>query len=902
MLPVIPRGVISRLPSKQKPSLTDLIPVSVLALLQKLFHEATGVQFILVDFEGRWFSGSSEPTFGCTNLIQGGKQDKADCLRQLIEDANGNRQNKEPAITECRFGYKTVTLPIILRNMNIGMLHCGPFSNGGGQFDAFSSGVPSVLPQSTKYLLESSQHIKGLISTLAEQAFEKEENTQRIAQAYEHLHRIQEALSESERKYRSLGENSLMGIFIIQAGVFKFVNSRLKSLLDCTWEDLQEIDPFTIFHEDYRAIIKKKIRSESVDEGPGSGCEVKMVKKRGQVFWCELRTASIDYQGKPAIMGNVIDITERKKAEEALKKSQENYLTLVNHFPMGVTLVNKELEVIMTNAAQAHLFGQDADFFKGKNYYQAFFNQENPDQNNPGLKALATGTWAEKEMEMAIGGKRRTLRFQAFPVLDRKGEAVGFTELVEDRTDKKEAERKIAILSQAINGAKEAIVVSDLTGRVIYTNRSTSQMFGYEKDEMFNEHVRILRAHSVAGPVNNDIVPHVRNEGAWSGELLGKRKNGEVFPIHLSSSLVRDEQGTATAIFGIVEDLTERRRLERELMEAEKRYSELKKQLKKDDEGVCLIGKNPKVIEIKELIRDIADTDVAVLIQGETGTGKELVASMLHQESSRKNKPFIRVNCGALSDTLLESELFGHEKGAFTGAVCQKKGKFELANGGSIFLDEIGDISPRMQSAILRVIEHGEIQRVGGEKTLLLNVRIIAATNRNLVDAVCEGCFRSDLYYRLNGISITLPSLRERRDDLPLLIHHFLEVYQNKYNKKIGSIPPEIFDALIKQPWIGNVRELKNTIERIVVTAKGDKIENGLFNHFQATRNHSYKDNGDNGLDISSLTKVSLKEAMELVEHEIVKSVFEEENHDIGNAIKRLQISRSGFYEKLKKI
>ena len=240
-----------------------------------------------------------------------------------------------------------------------------------------------------------------------------------------------------------------------------------------------------------------------------------------------------------------------------------------------------------------------------------------------------------------------------------------------------------------------------------------------------------------------------------------------------------------------------------------------------------LIGKTQKMQEIYDIISAAAQTDTTVLIQGETGTGKELVVQVLHSKSQRWENPFIVVNCAALPETLLQSELFGHEKGAFTGAIRQKPGKFELAHTGTIFLDEIGELSPMTQLALLRVLQERKFERVGGEKTVEVDVRVIAATNRNLEEDVAQKRFREDLYYRLSVITIDLPSLRERKEDIPLLSTGFLRRFSKKIGKNISGFSKETLELMMKYSWPGNIRELENVIERAVVFCKGDTINIG---------------------------------------------------------------------------
>jgi two-component system, NtrC family, response regulator AtoC len=282
-----------------------------------------------------------------------------------------------------------------------------------------------------------------------------------------------------------------------------------------------------------------------------------------------------------------------------------------------------------------------------------------------------------------------------------------------------------------------------------------------------------------------------------------------------------------------------------------------------------IIGKGQVIQNIFALIERIADTNATVLIQGESGTGKELVARALHYSSNRKNNPFIQVNCAALPESLLESELFGHEKGAFTGAIAQRQGRFELANGGTIFLDEIGEISPQVQVKLLRVIQERSFERIGGQQTINIDVRVVAATNKDLAVEMREGRFREDLFYRLNVIPLHMPSLRERKEDIPLLIEHFLKKYDPK--RRISSVHPAALKLLVDYYWPGNVRELENTMERLAIVTPGATIE---ASDIPAEFRHSRVLPGpevrfmmpESGLDLEQVEKAFITQALELAQ------------------------------------
>jgi DNA-binding NtrC family response regulator len=273
----------------------------------------------------------------------------------------------------------------------------------------------------------------------------------------------------------------------------------------------------------------------------------------------------------------------------------------------------------------------------------------------------------------------------------------------------------------------------------------------------------------------------------------------------------------ADAVLVILGKALEKRSLRREA-------ESLRDQVRQRTRFHNIIGDSPQLQGIYDVVRRAAATRATVLILGESGTGKELIAQALHQESPRKDKPFVRVHCAALSESLLESELFGHEKGSFTGAVARKEGRFELADGGTLFLDEIGEISSSVQVKLLRVLQQREFERVGGTQTLKVDVRIVAATHRDLTAEVKAGRFREDLFYRLNVVSLTLPPLRERKSDIPALVSHFLEKYSESYGKEVKGLAPGTLQALLAHDWPGNIRELENAIERAVVLAQGTEL------------------------------------------------------------------------------
>ncbi len=313
----------------------------------------------------------------------------------------------------------------------------------------------------------------------------------------------------------------------------------------------------------------------------------------------------------------------------------------------------------------------------------------------------------------------------------------------------------------------------------------------------------------------------------------------------------------------------------------------LRKKLTKRYHYRDIISKNAKMREILDLVSQVANMRSTVLIRGESGTGKELIARALHYSSDRAGNPFVGISCAALAESLLESELFGYEKGAFTGANAQKKGKFELADGGTIFLDEIGDISPKLQGDLLRVLQERCFYRLGGTGEVQVDARVIAATHKNLAQAVQEGAFREDLYYRLNVIEIRVPPLRERRDDIPLLVAHFIEKLAHELRKNLSGVSEAAMKLLMDYEWPGNVRELENAIERAIVTARDSMLGEDDFRFLAARSPQSW----------SPPPNLTLQE----IEKQAIIAAIQRSQGNIKEAALVLGIDRSTLYDKIKR-
>jgi two-component system response regulator AtoC len=352
-------------------------------------------------------------------------------------------------------------------------------------------------------------------------------------------------------------------------------------------------------------------------------------------------------------------------------------------------------------------------------------------------------------------------------------------------------------------------------------------------------------------------------------------------------------------------ELAFQRALDNRALEEEVRS--LRGRVRTEVDGLLMGGDNPKMREVREIIEQVADTDITVLIRGDSGTGKEVVARALFQLGNRRSRPFVKVNCAALPSELLESELFGFEKGAFTGAQKRKLGKFEYANQGTIFLDEISEMAPGLQAKLLQVLQDGEFSRLGGEADVRVDARIIAATNRNLEEAVSNGDFREDLYYRLNVVTIQIPPLRDRIDAIPLLVEHFLHMYNAQYKKSLEKLTPDTMKLLMEYHWPGNVRELENMIKRTVVLGSEQTMIQEISQREAPVPKQA--ESGELGLavlgaDFQSGRDLDLKaiskRAAQIAEKKVIERVLTQTRWNRKEAAERLQISYKALLYKMK--
>jgi len=371
-----------------------------------------------------------------------------------------------------------------------------------------------------------------------------------------------------------------------------------------------------------------------------------------------------------------------------------------------------------------------------------------------------------------------------------------------------------------VDTLQDGLMVLDPAGNILAVNPAAERLTGYSRDELIGNNCRTLNCTGC------DI--YGRGEGKqWcslfvSGEVRAKKclisdKNRRAVHVVKNASVLKDSEGH---LLGAVETFTDIS----EIVRQKEEIDSLRKSCRLEEGHHGLLGESSPMQDLFELIENVAQTDAPVLVHGQSGTGKELVARAIHEESPRNAKPFIKVNCAALNENLLESELFGHEKGAYTGADRTRIGRFEAAHGGTIFLDEIGDIPLSTQVKLLRVLEEKEIERVGDHKPISVDVRIISATNKDLETLISLGNFREDLFFRINVFPLSCPSLAKRLEDIPVIVNHFIEINTSKGNKEITGLTPEAMEALLAYAWPGNVRELRNTIEYASILCPGGWI------------------------------------------------------------------------------
>ncbi|MFD2824663.1 sigma 54-interacting transcriptional regulator [Lacinutrix iliipiscaria] len=541
------------------------------------------------------------------------------------------------------------------------------------------------------------------------------------------------------------------------------------------------------------------------------------------------------------------DISERKKIEKRLVESEKNLDNIINNIGDPIFVKDHKSRLMFVNHAFCEIFNHSKEEIIRSTLEQDVLPSERESFLKIDKEVLKTGIENINVETLTVKGKpTRMISTKKNRFIDDKGNKF-IVGVIRDVTKLIQVEKELKSVKNysesLISSMHEGLVVFDKQTRIISVNPSFCKMSGFSEDELIGQEC----PYPFSSPETEEA-SNLRHKQIADGEILEHfesvyiRKDEKRFNVDVMLSHIEDEQGNMLAYFATVIDITKRKISDAKIAKANELLVEANKELNKlrkglEQENFYLRNELDLVFNYEEMVygstefsnvltevEKVAPTNATVLLLGESGTGKELLARAIHNTSSRNNKPLIKVNCSAIPRELIESELFGHKKGSFTGAFSDKVGKFELADGGTLFLDEIGELPLDMQPKILRFLQEGEIEVVGGVGTKTLNVRVIAATNRNLLEEIEKKQFREDLYFRLNVFPIVIPALRDRKDDIPLLVEHFVDKFNKAYEKHIKYISDDAMSKLKAYSWPGNIRELENLIERAAILSTSDTL------------------------------------------------------------------------------
>jgi two-component system, NtrC family, response regulator HydG len=613
-------------------------------------------------------------------------------------------------------------------------------------------------------------------------------------------------------------EKLQVGVYVIQKGLFSYANTSLSRLLGYeTPEQLIGKSIWDIIHPDDRKLVKLEIREEETD--PVSDRRIIRVFKNDEtILWVHLGGGATICQDRPANKGYMIDITPFIKAEKYLKYHLQNSTSIIEQIEDGVSEVDLQGNGTFGNLANRRMLGIDEESVEslGRNY-RSYMDEENAKTVFQAFNEVYRTGIPGKNIVYEIlrkDGTRRTVEATVSLIRDEEGNVTGFRAVNRDITERQKAEKELAEhrvqLEAIFRSVKEAIITLDSEQKVILANQEIENSCGIAVKEVTGKIFpqSLNKCNQSCSEVIRQTLEKKETVKEYRIECGHSQHNQQI--VSLTSSPLMDQEGRFTGALLVIRDITLLRDLERELRERHWFQN--------------MIGKSKRMQDIYRLLEDLSNLETTVLITGESGTGKELVAKALHYSGQRAFNPFITVNCSALTESLLESELFGHVKGAFTGAISDKQGRFQAADQGTILLDEIGDISPLIQLKLLRVLQEKVFERVGESTPQKVDVRIIACTNKDLKEKVRKGEFREDLYYRLKVVEVSIPPLRDRLEDLPLLIDHFCDMFNKRFKKEIDGLSNEVLNTFMSYSWPGNVRELEHVIEHAFVLCHGRVI------------------------------------------------------------------------------
>ncbi len=571
-----------------------------------------------------------------------------------------------------------------------------------------------------------------------------------------------------------------------------------------------------------------------------------------------------------------------KEVQQIIDKNKEAVI-----IPDGIAVIGKDLNIIVFNEAASRISGYEEDNIIGADCGILFrecpedikYISESLSYNRVFTNLAINITDRKGEVKNVLSSITPITKddsvLSVVLVFRDTNEMLSLSDELEKRTHELIDQKNK--LDAIFNSNIEGTFTIDNEWNVTSLNTSAEKITGYKKWEAVGKKCWDIFNSPLCRNGCHMEQTILKGKPMIGNELEILHKSGKKIPIRVNSGILINNKNENIGAVETFIDISELRNLSEHLSDFFKYEN--------------IVGRNKEIKQIISVLESVSQTDSSVLITGESGTGKELAARAIHLNSSRKTGPFIAVNCSAFVEALIESELFGHEKGAFTGAIKTKIGKFELAQGGTLFLDEIGDLSTAVQTKLLRVLETHEFERVGGNKLIKMETRIIAATNKNFADEISSGKFREDLFYRINVINIHLPPLRERMDDLPLLVNHFIESFNLKFKKNIKQFSSSAYDLLMEYNWQGNIRELENAIEHCFVLCSGEIIQVECLP--KRLREQSKK----NIVTNNSGTLKGLKET----EKELIIAILVKNGWNKTNAAKELNINPSTLWRKMKK-
>jgi formate hydrogenlyase transcriptional activator len=537
-----------------------------------------------------------------------------------------------------------------------------------------------------------------------------------------------------------------------------------------------------------------------------------------------------------------LEIERARKLAEESRERESLLLDLVNNAAVGVYRTTEQGEFLLANRKLAMIFGCESpgDFLASvPNVSMVYLNQED-------RQMVLDQLHSKGVVDAEVQARRPDSRIIWISVISRKSDGVKgpavFEGFITDITERKRAEESLfeseGRFRMLVEQAGDAFFIHDYAGKIFDVNRRACETLGYSREELLSMKISDVDIEVQKKQHRPRFWERLDSGNFITFEGLQTRKSGTTFPVEVR--LGRLDLGEQKLLLSLTRDITERRRADDQLRSALQEITELKNRLEKENVHLRreiestyrhekIVGESVAIRKVFDEAERVATEETYVLIQGETGTGKELLARAIHNMSSRRGRPMITVNCAALPPTLIESELFGRERGAFTGAVSRQVGRFEAANGSTLFLDEVGDLPQELQAKLLRVLQDGTFERLGSSETISVDVRVIAATNQDLAGLVREKKFRRDLYYRLNVFPITVPPLTDRREDIPLLVWSFVREFGQNMGKAITNIPKRTMDQLQAHSWPGNVRELRNVVERAMILSVGHTLQIDYF-------------------------------------------------------------------------